>query len=160
MKFTSTLKKLSFIILLGTISSCALKAVPSEYNNSRLTTIDSSTLGNGKILIYNGANILHGIDNTSRLNIWIGGKSIGQIRKKEYTILELEKGKYEFNVLHIDMVNMRSKHQVEINENTKIIRIEPTVTSNKLKVTNTLPDNFTKYTNTLDRKVILKLGKY
>ena len=152
MKFTSTLQKFSFIILLATISSCALKAIPSEYNNSRLTNIDNSTLGNGKILIYNGADILHGIDNTARLNIWIGDKSIGQIRIKEYTIIELEKGKYEFNVLHIDMVNMRSKHQIEIDENTKIIRIEPTITSNKLKITNTLPDNFAKYTNTLDRK--------
>lgn len=152
MKFTSTLIKFSGVIILATFASCALKAIPSDYNSSRLTTIDSNSLGNGKILIYNGADILHGIDNTARLNVWIGEKSLGQIRKKEYVILELEKGKYEFNVLHLDMVNMRSKHSVEIDENTKVIRIEPTITSNKLTITNTLPKNFEKYLNRLDRK--------
>jgi hypothetical protein len=152
MKFTSTLIRIALVILIGTVSSCALKPIPSDYISTRLTNIDAATLGNGKILIYNGADILHGIDNTSRLNILIGDKSIGQIRKKEYTILQLEKGKYEFNVLHVDMVKMRSKHTVEINENTKIIRIEPTITSNKLTVTNELPSNFAKYTNVLDRK--------
>ncbi|HLF53479.1 hypothetical protein [Flavobacterium sp.] len=102
-------------------------------------------------MIYNGANILHSVDNTARLNVWIDNKSIGQIRPKEYLIIDLKNGKYEFTALHIDMVNMKSKHQVEINENTKVIRIEPTITSNKLTITDELPKNFQKYIYTLDR---------
>lgn len=114
--------------------------------------MDTNTLGNGKVLIYNGAGILHSIDNTARLNIWIDNKSLGQIRPKEYLIIDLAKGKYEFTALHMDMVNMRSKHQVEIDENTKVINIEPTITSNRLTVTNTLPNNFEKYVYRMDRK--------
>ncbi|MDN3693370.1 hypothetical protein QWZ06_14285 [Chryseobacterium tructae] len=40
---------------------------------------------------------------------------------------------------------MRSKHLVDINEHTKVIKIEPTITSNKLTITNMLPENFDKY---------------
>jgi hypothetical protein len=152
MKPTATVIKIVLLVVLGCNLSCALKAIPSDYTATRLPTIDMGSLGNGTILIYNGADILHGMDNTARLNIWIGEKAMGQIRKKEYTILQLENGTYDFNVLHIDMFNMRSKHSVEIDENTKVIRIEPTVTSNKLTVTNELPTNFAKYTHVLDRK--------
>ncbi|SHK09163.1 hypothetical protein [Chryseobacterium polytrichastri] len=134
------------------LTSCALRSIPSDYSSVRLETVDTNTLGNGKVLIYNGASILHSMDNTARLNVWIDDKSIGQIRTKEYLIIDLKNGNYDFKALHIDMVNMRSTHKVEINDNTKVIRIEPTITSNKLTVTNILPENFDKYTYRADRK--------
>jgi hypothetical protein len=150
--FTKSGMQLGVILLVMTLSSCALKPIPSDYAIVKLDTINTNALGNGKILIYNGANFLHTIDNTARLNVWIDTKSIGQIRPKEYLIIDLNKGKYEFTALHIDLVNMRSKHQVEIDESTKVIRIEPTLTSNKLTITNVLPQNFEKFSNTLDRR--------
>lgn len=152
MKRKSAIAKLGLLLLLVVVSSCALKAIPSEYSALRVENVDETQLGNGKILIYNGADILHGVDNTARLNVWIDDKPLGQVRKKEYTIIDLPVGNYGFKLLHIDMFNMRSEHTVMITKETKIIRIEPTITSNKLTVTNTFPNNFAKYTNTLDRK--------
>ncbi|MGU3375055.1 hypothetical protein [Chryseobacterium sp. M5A1_1a] len=137
--------KLGLFACALTLSSCALRTVPSDYTSVKLDVIDYNTLGNGKVLIYNGAGVLHKMDNTARLNIGLDGKSLGQIRPKEYVIVDLEKGKHEFTALHIDMVNMRSKHPVEINDNTKVIKIEPTLTSNKLTITNILPENFDQY---------------
>jgi hypothetical protein len=148
--FTKSRIQLGVILLVMTLSSCALKPIPSDYTIVKLENINTNALGNGKIMIYNGANFLHTIDNTARLNVWIDTKSIGQIRPKEYLIIDLNKGKYEFTALHIDLVNMRSKHQVEIDASTKVIRIEPTLTSNKLTITNVLPQNFEKFSNTLD----------
>ncbi|HCA10082.1 MULTISPECIES: hypothetical protein [unclassified Chryseobacterium] len=149
--FNRNIIKIGLFASVLTLSSCALRSIPSDYTTVKLETVDTNSLGNGKVLIYNGAGILHSIDNTARLNIWIGDKSLGQIRPKEYLIIDLAKGKYEFTALHIDMVNMRSKHQVEIDENTKVINIEPTITSNRLTVTNTLPNNFEKYVYRPDR---------
>ncbi|MCQ9637287.1 hypothetical protein MP478_08725 [Chryseobacterium sp. WG14] len=137
--------KLGIFASVLTLSSCALRSVPSDYSSVKLDVIDNNTLGNGKVLIYNGAGVLHKMDNTARLNIGLDGKSLGQIRPKEYVIVNLENGKHEFTALHIDMVNMRSKHPVEINAGTKVIKIEPTITSNKLTVTNILPENFDTY---------------
>ncbi|CAM2995721.1 hypothetical protein DRF59_11005 [Chryseobacterium flavum] len=146
MKFLKThIIKLCFLSSAVSLTSCALKSIPSEYSTVKIDNVDTGNLGNGKILIYNGAGFLHAVDNTARLNIWINNKSLGQIRPKEYLVIDLPKGKYEFTALHIDMVNMRSKHQVEVDENTKVINIEPTITSNRLTVTNVLPKNFDKY---------------
>lgn len=146
----SILKKTKFIFLFSAIillNSCALKPIKSEYNfsNSGLINYDLTKLGKGKVLIYNGANILHKLDNTARLNIWINDKALGQIKPSEYVIIDLMYDKYQFKLLHIDLVNMRSNHQVEINEDTKVIMVKPTVTSNNLKVTNQLPSSFEKY---------------
>tara|TARA_R110002167_G_scaffold197197_1_gene400236 strand:- start:110 stop:460 length:351 start_codon:yes stop_codon:yes gene_type:complete len=107
--------------------------------------IELERLGNGKILIYNGADVLHRLDNTARLNIWINEKALGQIRGGEYVIVDLKNGKYDFNVLHIDLLKMRSGHGVVIDDTTKVIRIEPTITSNKLTITNELPKRFEKF---------------
>jgi len=127
------------------LSSCALKSIPSDYNTVKLDIVNTENLGNGKVLVYNGAGIMHSADNTARLNVWVDGKSLGQIKAREYLIVDLNKGNREFKILHIDMVNMKSTHQIDINENTKVVRLEPTITSNKATVTNTLPDNFDKY---------------
>ncbi|WP_299136475.1 hypothetical protein [uncultured Tenacibaculum sp.] len=68
------MKKLKLTITLFTLillNSCALKPITSQYNFVKTTikNIQLNDLGNGNILIYNGSNILHKIDNTARLNI-------------------------------------------------------------------------------------------
>ena len=57
----------------------------------------------------------------------------------------MENKKHVIRLLHIDVVNMRSEHDVIITDDTKIIRVKPTLTSNKLEVANELPDNFGKF---------------
>ena len=142
--------KLKYIIIglsISLLSSCALKSITSEYTfvKTELKKVDMTKLGNGTILIYNGANIWHKADNTGRLNIWINNKPLGQVRPNEYVIINLKNGKYQFKVLHIDVVNMRSTHDIVINETTKVIKIKPSITSNRLTVTNELPKKFQKF---------------
>lgn len=144
------MKNIRIIITLSGIlllTSCALKPIKSEYTfiKTNIENVEPNDLGNGNVLIYNGANILHKMDNTAKLNIWLNNKPLGQIRPSEYVIIYLKKGKHHFKVLHIDVVNMRSEHEVEIDNETKVIKIKPTLTSNKLELTNEFPDNFGKF---------------
>jgi hypothetical protein len=129
------------------LTSCALKPIISEYNFTKkdIENVDINKLGNGNILIYNGANILHTLDNTARLNIWIDNKALGQIKPKEYVIINLKENKYQFKLLHIDVVKFRSLHDIEIDEKTKVIKIKPTIGSNKLEITNELPKRIAKF---------------
>jgi hypothetical protein len=129
------------------LTSCALKPITSEYTfiKTNIENVKLNDLGNGNVLIYNGANILHKMDNTARLNIWLDQKPLGQIRPSEYVIINLKTGKHLFKVLHIDVVNMRSEHEVEIDEKTKVIKIKPNITSNKLELKNKFPKNFEKF---------------
>lgn len=133
------------IMLFGT--SCALKPIVSEYTfiKKNLEKVDLEKLGDGNVLIYNGANIFHKIDNTARLNIWINNRALGQIKPSEYVIINLKKGNYKIKLLHIDLVNIRSNHDVIIDNETKIIKVKPTFASNKLEIINELPKNFNKF---------------
>ncbi|MDW5289927.1 hypothetical protein [Formosa sp. PL04] len=129
------------------LHSCALKPITSEYTfvKTDIENVDIDQLGNGQILIYNSADILHKLDNTARLNVWIDNKQLGQIRPSEYVIINFKPGQYEFKLLHIDFVKMSSNHTVIVDKDTKIIKIKPTVTSNRLDVTNEIPENFNKF---------------
>lgn len=145
--FLRKMKSLIFISIVLLLSGCALKPISSEYTFVKMEVedIQLDKLWGGNVLIYNGADILHRIDNTARLNVYINEKALGQVRPAEYVVLSLKKGKYQFKLRHIDLVNMRSEHDVDINELTKVIRIEPTITSNKLTITNELPKKFDKF---------------
>lgn len=144
MKITKFSLSVFFIIL---SSSCALRPIPSEHDFVKMEkeNISLDELGEGNILIYNDANILHTSDNTSQLNIKIDGKNLGQLRAKDFVIIKLEEGKHLFNLTHLDLVNMRSEHEVTVTNTLKVIRVKPTVTSNKLEVVNQLPKNWKKY---------------
>lgn len=129
------------------LSSCALKPISSEHALLRMEKedISSESLGKGKVLIYNDANILHMGDNTARLNIVLDDKNLGQLKAKDFVIVQLENGNHVFNIRHLDVVNMRSTHKVVITDTVKIIRVKPTITSNKLEITNEFPNNWDKY---------------
>jgi hypothetical protein len=141
------LKPILTTLTLILLASCALRPIPSEHNLIQIEKADISTsdLGNGNILIYNDANILHTSDNTSRLNIQLDNKNLGQLRAKDFAILNLENGKHVFSIRHIDVVNMRSVHEINVTDSTKVIRVKPTITSNKLEIVNQLPENWDKY---------------
>jgi len=141
------LKPILAILTLILLASCALRPISSEHNLIQIEKADFSTsdLGNGKILIYNDANILHTSDNTSRLNIQLDNKNLGQLRAKDFAVINLKNGKHVFNIMHIDVVNMRSEHEIIVTDSTKVIRVKPTITSNKLEIVNQLPQNWDKY---------------
>ena len=145
------LKQAILVTLVLFFSSCGLKPISSEYNliKNFSQSINLQKLGNGTILIYNGADILHKIDNTANLNIWINDKALGQLRPSEYVIINLLPGSYNFKVLHKDLVNMRSEHTLDIDDQTKVIKIKPNVTSNKATITNEIPQNFLKFRNAI-----------
>jgi len=138
-------KHLLLIASFALLTSCALKPIPSEYKLINNGIEDLEKLGDGTIMIYNGSNVLHKADNTERLNIWINDKALGQLRGSEYVVIHLDEGVYKFDVLHLDMVNMRSTHEVTVDAQTKVIEIRPNLTSNKLEVTNEMPEKFYKF---------------
>lgn len=124
-----------------------MKPIPSEHNLVMMDKekVSLNELGNGTILIYNDANILHTADNTSQLNIQLDGKNLGQLRAKDFAIVKLENGEHVFNLRHLDLVNMRSEHKITVTDSLKVILVKPTITSNKLEIVNQLPSNWEKY---------------
>jgi len=129
-----------------------LKPIPPEYNLVR-TFANGARLydyGKGKILIYNAAGLNHKIDDTARLNIWINGKSMGQLQANQYAVLFLMPDTYEIRVQHKDVGNFESAHIIKIDHHTSVISVKPTLTSNKVEITNNIPEGFQAYKNVMD----------
>ena len=147
--------KILLLIITSTLfSSCSLKPIQSEFSLQR-TFSDPVIIGefdNGKILVYNGAGLNHKIDNSSNLNVWINNKPLGQLMSNEFAIIYLLPGKYEFKLVHKDIKNFTSTHTVEIDKDTKVICVKPTITSNKVEITNVIPNNFHLFRNIIRQK--------
>ncbi len=143
------LKFLSLIFFTLLLSSCALKPLKTEYDlqSSISEPILIDKLGKGKVLIYNGAGYLNKIDNTASVNIWINNKALGQLKVNQYAVLYLLPGRYEFKIQHVDVTKFENIQTVDIDFDTKIIRVKPTITSNKVTIEDDVPSNFHKYKN-------------
>ncbi len=145
------LTKMLFVAFL--FAGCSnLKPLPSEYNLVRTfsNTARLYEYGKGKILIYNAAGLNHKIDDTARLNIWINGKAVGQLQANQYAVLFLMPDTYEIRVQHKDVKVFESAHTVKIENNTSVISVKPTITSNKIEITNDIPEGFQRYKNMMD----------
>ncbi|NUY81182.1 hypothetical protein HUK80_09775 [Flavobacterium sp. MAH-1] len=144
-------KSFVLIAFAVTFSSCnTLKPVTSDFSLIRTTTsVDINTYGKGKILIYNGAAELHTHDNTAAINIWINDRPLGHLKAYEYLVLNLMPDTYEIKVKHKDVVNFESTHKVVIDMETSVINVRPSMGSNRIDITNVLPQNFWDYSNVL-----------
>lgn len=141
----------TLILILSLFTSCStLKPINSEYNLIRTSTSpEVYRYGNGKILIYNGAGYLNKIDDTARLNIWINDKALGQLRANEYVVLYLLPDTYKFKIKHKDGLNFENVLTIKIDNNTSVINVKPTIKSNNIEITNTIPLNFRWYRNVI-----------
>ena len=115
-------------------SSCALSSITSDYNfeNSNMQEVSLAKLGDGKVLVYNDVNFMHTLDNTGRVNVWIDDKPAGQIRASEYIIYTLSPGKHQIRLLHVDVVNIRSSHEISVENATKVVKIKATSVSKSI----------------------------
>lgn len=143
------LKFLFIFIFSFFFSSCVLKPIKSEYTllSNFSDTIFIDDLKNGKILIYNGAGFSKKMDNTSNVNIWINNRALGQLKAYEYAVINLLPGKYEFKLKHKDLADFNNTQIIDINFDTKIICIKPTIVSNKITIEDNLPLSFHKFKN-------------
>lgn len=143
------ISKISLIVvlLLNTIfilQSCSIKPIVSEVNYVNLPNyeVDLGKLGNGRIMIYNGHYYCPIITcgTTTKVNVLLNNKSLGQINYGEYFIVDVGIGVYNFHLEHKEFIKFKSDHEIKIDENTKVLKLVPTNFSNKLIITNKLPE--------------------
>lgn len=135
---------LLFLLIVLTFNSCSLNRVVTEqpYIYWPKPDISMDTLGNGIVLFHNSNYIFDYFSalGPNKVNIKMDGVHLGQIDYGEFFMLEIEPGEHEFELEHRDMFMFRSSHKLMIDNDTKVILVKPTVTSNKIEITNKLPD--------------------
>ncbi|PND40210.1 hypothetical protein C1O66_02170 [Paucibacter aquatile] len=143
---------LSAIALSISITGCSLAPIAKELPLAAGSPMAPSTEANlGKVVFLNenpkiyrndsDLRNVHGLDRdlwkmagTGRINIAVNGKGLGQVHVGEFLATLLPFGTYEITLVHQDMVNFESKHQLVVNTPHKLVAVFPTITSNTLEV--------------------------
>lgn len=87
-----------------------------------------------KLVIFNQSNaLLYGVDGSGKINIHLNGKGVGQLQIGQYVILEVDKGRHIIDLLHRDIVNFSSSHELDVSESPSYIKIYSKMTSNGLE---------------------------
>ncbi|HXK00149.1 MAG TPA: hypothetical protein VNJ50_14950 [Gelidibacter sp.] len=144
------LKKFYKILILAILSlflnSCGIGKLVTEKNYTYIpkSEIDIENLGNGKVLFFNGDYYCPVVECgwTTKMNVHFNDVSFGQINYGEYFIMEIEEGEYNVELKHWDAINMKSKHKIIIDADTKVIKLKPTAFSNDIQIVNKLPNGF------------------
>ena len=134
------------IVLLAAIASmtgCSLSPVKNEIPLVKGLAAKATNPNETKVVIFNESSmVLHGIDNTGRLNVSMDGKGVGQINIGEYVQVIVPQGKHEVSLEHRDMFMFRSKHDVEFTRPETFLKVRATPVSNEAKVVPELPEQF------------------
>ena len=130
------------------LTSCALKPVTNDYNlvETNINEVDLDDLGNGKVLVYNGAALwIHG--RFEKSNVWIDGKGLGQLRVREYVVVDLEEGDYQIRIKRNDglFTLPKSTHDIKVDKHTRVIKVTPSFFTSSVVQAEELPRRFEKF---------------
>ena len=96
-----------------------------------------------KLVIFNDSDFLaFGLDGSGRINVKLNGKGVAQIDIGRYAQVIVPKGKYQVDLVHLDMAHFSSRHQIELTDPESFLEIFATPTSNKAFLISKLPPNF------------------
>ena len=100
-----------------------------------------------KLVIFNTSNpVLYGADGSSRINVKLNGKGLGQLNFGQYAEVIMPKGKCRVDMQHLDMFRFSSVRWLDLNDPESFVEIFATPTSNEAKLCPELPPDFeTKY---------------
>lgn len=93
-----------------------------------------------RLVFYNNSNKLtHGLDNTGRINVWLDGKAVGGPDIGEFVQVQVPRKPYRVRLVHLDMTEMSSEHQLDATADPTYVEVRATITSNELKAHQALP---------------------
>jgi len=134
-------KFLSTAVIVTLMSGCAMAPVMPEIPHVQSDLNAQSTRPNEVMLVLfnTSSKLLFGLDNTGRLNAWLDGKAIGGPNIGEYVQIQVPKGKHQLTLVHLDMVEFRTTHEIDAQDDPLFLEIRATPVSNKIQVHKSLP---------------------
>jgi hypothetical protein len=135
----------SFLFLALFLSGC-LSPVKNEIPLAGGGVLDNPQGANDtRLIIYNDSDFLgFGMDGSGRINVTLNGQGVALVKIGEYAQVIVPKGKYEVDLVHLDMAKFASHHEIELTEPVSILEIFATPTSNRAFVVSHLPPDFTE----------------
>ena len=133
----------ALVAALAFIAGCSLPPVKNEMPLVGSFTARAADSNDTKVVIFNESSmVLHGIDNTGRLNVTLDGKGVAQLNIGEYVQVIVPRGKHHVNLEHRDVFMFRSDHEVEFTTAETFLKVRATPVSNEAKVVPELAPQF------------------
>jgi hypothetical protein len=123
------------------LAGCMMAPIKPEITHlSEDIASRSSVPGEARLVFFNNSSkLMYGPDNTGRVNIWLNGKALGGPNIGEYIQVQLPKGKHQLTLMHLDMFEFRSVHDLEALDDLLFVELRATVVSNEVQVHKSLP---------------------
>ena len=136
-----SLRFLLVALLALLLQACAIAPVTTELPlQAGQMQVPAKEPGKTYLLLYNNASkLLHGLDNTARINVWLDGKGVGGLDIGHYVQLVLPDGDYTLKLIHRDLVEFESTHKLSLVGKPLFIEMQPTIVSNTITVHTELP---------------------
>jgi hypothetical protein len=123
------------------ISGCAMAPVQPEVpvlGND--LSVRSSHPDDVKLVFVNtSSKLLHGADGTSRINVRIDGKAVGEPNINEYVQVQVPKGKHHVEVWHLDVIKFSTDKEIDVQQDL-FIEVKATPFSNRILVQSEMPE--------------------
>jgi hypothetical protein len=134
----------SIFMILGLsliFSGCALTPVNPEFVSlGGSLSAKAANPSESKVLIFNNSSkLMFGFDGTGKMNVSMNGKGVASLNIGEYVQIGLPKGKHTMSLVHRDVVEFSSTHEISVENESTYIEIAASVVSNSFKVHPELP---------------------
>jgi hypothetical protein len=128
-------------VVVSSFAGCLMAPIRPEITHLQGNlTEPSTTPGEAKLVLFNNSNkLLFGLDNTGRINAWLNSKAVGGPNIGEYIQLQVPKGKHELTLVHLDVLEFRSQHQIDVQDDLLFIELRATPVSNEIRLHKILP---------------------
>ena len=129
------IKLIATIGILAALIGCAATPPVQEVSLPSQSLNKFPEDGSIQLVIFNDSNtLLYGLDNSGKINIHFDGKGVGQLSIGQYVILSVKEGTHKIDLLHKDIVNMSSTHQVSVSDSPTYLKIHANADSNGAEV--------------------------
>jgi hypothetical protein len=108
-------------------------------------SIQATNMNDTKLVIFNDSNfLLYGMDGSGRINVRLNGKGVAQLHIGQYVQVMVPKGTCQVDLLHRDMADLSSQHQIELRDPESFLEIYSTPFANSARLVPSLPPDFEK----------------
>lgn len=129
------------LVIFAALSGCVIPPVTPQVSHlGPDLSVKATSPNESKVLLFNNSSrLMFGVDNTGRINVWLNGRGVASLDIGEYVQISVPRGRHTLELLHRDIIEFRTSHELNVAGDTAIVEIAASILSNEFRVNDVLP---------------------